>query len=200
MTLKNLLAHAWTRALALLLCAVVLVSMLWQSDEAREPTEARDLRGPSEPDGFVVNGRYLSFDEAGNRETLIESPRIEQFESRHLATMIAPKATLFDADSGTPWTLTANRGEFMETRDIIKLEGQVVITRPLSGGKMATLESEQLTLDNDNRTAYTDSLVTLTDSHGVTQAKGMKAWIDDRTLELKSQVEGRYETVKSSQQ
>jgi lipopolysaccharide export system protein LptC len=38
--------------------------------------------------------------------------------------------------------------------------------------------------------------VELTDSFSLTRATGMKAWIDDRILELDSDVEGRYETGK----
>lgn len=194
--LGSLLSHPWIRALALVASVVTLIAMLWQRDEAREPTSAQNLRGPTEPDGFVVNGRYLSFNEAGQREMVIESPRIEQFESRRLATMISPSATLYDTNSGTPWDLTAQHGTFLEEEDIIELEGDVLITRPITEDRNATLESERLTLDNAGRTIYTDTPVVLTEAHGITRAVGMKAWVDDRTLELQSQVEGRYETAK----
>lgn len=189
-----LFSHRLTRMAALAGTGLALGSLLWQSEEAREPTNARELRGPSEPDGFVVDGRYRSFDQNGQLETVIYSPRIEQFEARNLATMLRPDATLHDPDSGTSWRMTANQGEFQKDKDIIDLEGDVLVRRPLANGEVATLAAEHLTLDNKQRTVYTDTPVVLTEAHGVTRATGMKAWIDDRVLELHSQVKGRYDT------
>lgn len=184
------------RGLALAILAGVLGALLWQSDEGRDPTSsAADLRGPSEPDGFIVTGRFLSFNEQGERTSVINSPRVEQFEQQQLATMISPNATLYDKDSGAPWHITARDGEFLEDEDLINLEGNVVVTRPVAGSGDATLESEQLTLDNARREVYTDQPVVLTDANGVTNAVGMRGWVDERAMELNSQVEGRYETA-----
>lgn len=193
MTLGDLLGRPSVRALALTATALVLALLLWQSDEPREPTDAAALRGESEPDGFVINGRYLSFDDTGRLTTRITSPRIEQFESRQLATMIAPEASLFDESTGIPWHLRADNGRFLEARDVIELDGNVVVTRPLQDGREATLRTEWLTLDNQERTVYTPEPVELTDNRSITRATGMKGWIDDRILELESQVEGYYE-------
>ncbi len=63
-------------------------------------------------------------------------------------------------------------------------------------GRSLTLTTSTLTLNNAERTVYTDAPVKLTDSFSLTRATGMKAWIDDRILELDSQVEGRYEPGK----
>lgn len=198
MTITGLFSHRLTRMAALAGTALVLASLLWQSEENREPTDALELRGPTEPDGFVVNGRYRSFDQNGQLETVIYSPRIEQFEARNLATMLLPDATLHDPESATTWTLTANQGELRKDEDIIDLEGDVLVRRPLANGEVATLEAEHLTLDNKQRTVYTDTPVVLTEAHGVTRATGMKAWIDDRVLELQSQVKGHYDTPQSN--
>lgn len=198
MTITGLFSHRLVRMAALAGTGLVLGSLLWQSEESREPIDAVNLRGPSEPDGFVVNGRYRSFDQNGQLETVIYSPRIEQFEARNLATMLRPDATLHDTESGTTWMLTANQGELHENNDIIDLDGDVLVRRPLANGEVATLEAEHLTLDNKQRTVYTDTPVVLTEAHGVTRATGMKAWIDNRVLELQSQVKGHYDTPPSN--
>lgn len=198
MTVTGLFSHRLTRMAALAATALVLASLLWQSEENREPTNALELRGPSEPDGFVVNGRYRSFDQNGQLETVVYSPRIEQFEARNLATMVLPDATLYDPESATTWRLIANQGELRKEQDIIELEGDVLVRRPLANGEVGTLEAEHLTLDNKQRTVYTDTPVVLREAHGVTRATGMKAWIDDRVVELKSQVKGRYDTPQSN--
>lgn len=196
MALPEALAQPRVRNLALLVCAGVLAALLWQSDERREPEVSSTLRGESEPDGFVVNGQYMAFNLEGQLASEIESPRIEQFDHAQLALMTTPKATMFNEKSGKPWHLTADNGTFLETVNVIELNGNVVVTRPLEGGQTATLKTDSLTIDNNTRTVSTDALVVMTDRHNVTRAIGMSAQIDERILELKSQVEGRYEPAK----
>ncbi|WP_297791822.1 LPS export ABC transporter periplasmic protein LptC [uncultured Marinobacter sp.] len=187
-----LVDRPWLRTLALGCAAVALVMMLWQSDEPQEPVDAAALRGQSEPDGFVVNGRYLSYDENGKLSVRFESPRIEQFEAQNKAIMESPRAELFGEGEEEPWYLSADSGTFREGKGLLHLEGNVQVIRR-SGDRQGTLTTSRLTLDNSKNTVYTDAPVELTDSFSVTRATGMKAWIDDRILELNSQVEGRYE-------
>lgn len=193
---EALYARPWVRTLALVITIVALFFMLWQSDEPPEPGDAAALRGKSEPDGFVINGRYLSFDETGRLTTHFESPRIEQFEARNETIMESPNATLYGEPGNAPWHVRANQGQFMEADDLVHLTGDVRVSQNASDRRPLALTTSTLTLDNAERTVYTDAPVELTDSFSLTRATGMKAWIDDRILELDSQVEGRYEPGK----
>ncbi|WP_404363824.1 LPS export ABC transporter periplasmic protein LptC [Marinobacter sp.] len=200
MKLPTLFERPLVRGVAVLGLLLVLGSMLWQSEEARDPLDARELRGPSEPDGFVVDARYLSFDQQGQLRAQIESARIEQFESRGVATMAEPRALMYDRETSIPWKLSAERGEFIEGENTARLEKRVVVRRPLAGGGEAIMATESLVLDNGRGMVYTDAPVVITDQYSVTRAVGMTAWVDDRIVELKSQVEGRYDPVTSRQQ
>ena len=187
----------WVRTLALAGSLAVVMFLLWQSDEPPVSNEeAAELRGDAEPDGFVVDGEYTSFDEAGNLKISFTSPRIEQFEEGNLATMESPSAELYSSDSGTdsqPWIVNAENGSLLQNEDLLYLTGNVRILRSV-GGRETTLTTSTLTLDNNRGMLYTDAPVVIRDVTGITRATGMKAWIDERILELNSQVEGRYET------
>lgn len=185
------------RMLALAATLAVTFFLLWHSDEppVTSYSDARQLRGAAEPDGFVVNGSYTSYDETGHRKIVFTSPRIEQFEEGNLATMESPSAELFSDSEGGPWVLKAEKGSLRQSEDVLHLSGNVRVVRTI-GDREATLTTESLTLDNGQGIAYTDDLVEITDRVGITRAKGMKAWVDDRILELNSQVKGRYETVR----
>ncbi|AZT84584.1 LPS export ABC transporter periplasmic protein LptC [Marinobacter sp. NP-4(2019)] len=187
-----LVDRPWLRTLALGCTIVALIVMMWQSDEPQEPVDAAALRGQSEPDGFVVNGRYLSYDETGKLNVRFESPRIEQFEASNRAIMESPRAELFGEGESEPWHLSSDTGTYREADGLLHLKGNVKVIRT-AGDRRGILTTSRLTLDNNSRTVYTDAPVTLTDSFSVTRATGMKAWIDARILELDSQVEGRYE-------
>lgn len=185
------------RMLALALTIAATMFLLWRSDEppATSYSDAQKLRGSAEPDGFVVNGSYTSYDETGHRKIVFTSPRIEQFEEGNLAVMESPSAELLGKTGEEPWVLNAEKGRLQQDQDMLFLTGNVRVVRTI-GDREATLNTESLTLDNSKGTVYTDDLVDITDSVGTTRAKGMKAWIDKRILELNSQVEGRYEIAK----
>lgn len=185
------------RMLALAATIAATVFLLWRSDEPpiTSYSDARQLRGDAEPDGFVINGSYTSYDETGHRKIVFTSPRIEQFEEENLATMESPNAELFSATEAEPWVLEAENGRLRRNEDQLYLTGNVRVVRTI-GDRKATLVTESLTLDNIQGTVYTDDPVEITDSLGTTRAKGMKAWIDERIVELNSQVEGRYETAR----
>lgn len=196
--LSRLLNRRWIRTLALMVTFALLAAVLWRSEDSRNQTIETDQQGQNEPDGFVKDSRYLSFDKNGRRVVMIESPRIEQFEPEGLATMTSPSATLYDKNSGKPWHLTARNGTFHQPADRLELSGDVTVVRPLSGKREATLTTEQLTLDNHSHTVFTDKPVLITEDHGQTAAVGMKAWIDDRILELNSQVKGEYAPLRAT--
>ena len=187
------------QTLALAGTIVAAVFLLWRSDEPPViDRQAADLRGDTEPDGFVVNGKYTAFDEAGNPKVSFTSPRIEQFEEGNLATLESPRAELYSGTGGAdslPWIVEAENGSLLQNENLLYLTGKVRILRRV-GGRDTTLTTPTLTLDNDRGLAYTDAPVEIRDVTGTTRATGMKAWIDERILELNSQVEGLYETGK----
>lgn len=184
------------RALALAGTVIATVYLLWHSDEPSVVgDDAEELRGKAEPDGFIVNGHYVSYDDKGRPEVRFSSPRIEQFDSSGLATMVAPEAELYGEPESRPWTVSADNGSLLRNENLLYLTGNVHMVQS-SGDRNITLTTQTLTLDNDTGTAYTDAPVEITDATGTTRATGMTAWLNKRVLELNSQVEGRYETGK----
>ncbi|HEV8078913.1 MAG TPA: LPS export ABC transporter periplasmic protein LptC [Marinobacter sp.] len=182
------------RTIALLATVIATVALLWHSDnELPIPTQDSELRGDSEPDSFVVNALYTSYDEQGSVKIQFVSPRIEQFEANDYAIMVEPQATIQGQPGSEPWQLTAEHGKLRDGNSQLELEGDVRIVRQI-GERSAILSTSVLTLDNRTNVAYTDAPVEIVDATGTTNATGMKAWLNERILELDSQVEGRYET------
>lgn len=184
------------RTLALTVTVVATVFLMWQREDAdilRD--DATELRGPSEPDSFVIEGRYTTWDEQGNLKMILASPRIDQFDDSAHATMDAPRARIYSEQGTEPWIIEADKGSLQQNQDLIVLTGNVVVLRQTAESK-ATLTTSSLTLDNNQSTVYTDQPVTITEPFGVTRATGMKAWVDQRVLELNSRVEGQYESVR----
>jgi lipopolysaccharide export system protein LptC len=187
---------AWLRTLALIAVIAATLHLMWRSDE-RDMTnpEAEQLRGPSEPDSFVVDSVYRTWDEQGNLDLRLVSPRIEQFEDNNQAMLEQPKARVYGEADSPPWIIEADHGSLRQTKGLLHLSGSVVVTQRSEDSEV-TLTTEVLTLNNRENTVYTDQPVTITEPFGITRATGMKAWIDQRILELNSRVEGQYETFR----
>jgi len=182
------------RTIALLTTFIATAALLWHSDnDVPMPTQDSELRGDREPDSFVVDALYTSYDEQGTVKIQFVSPRIEQFEAGGYAIMAEPQATIRGKPGSEPWQLTAKHGKLLDNNSQLELEGDVRIVRQI-GERSATLSTTRLTLDNRTNMAYTDAPVEIVDATGITYATGMKAWFNERILELDSQVEGRYET------
>ena len=182
------------RTIALLTTFIATAALLWHSDnDVPMPTQDSELRGDREPDSFVVDALYTSYDEQGTVKIQFVSPRIEQFEAGGYAIMAEPQATIRGKPGSEPWQLTAKHGKLLDNNRQLELEGDVRIVRQI-GERSATLSTTRLTLDNRTNMAYTDAPVEIVDATGITYATGMKAWFNERILELDSQVEGRYET------
>lgn len=196
MSLEALIRNPRLRTLALMVTVIALITVLWQSDEPAEPADAAALRGESEPDAFVVGGQFLSFDETGRLRTKVQSRRVEQFEADQLTRMQEPRATLVGGTGEATWQAEARNGQMQQDQELMELTGDVRIVRLAESSAPLSLSTETLTLNNVDRTIYTDKPVTITDPLGITRSTGMKAWIDDRILELNAEVEGRYETGK----
>lgn len=190
----DFLARPGIRNPALLIAVVALGFLLWHSDEpATVDTDAMALRGASEPDTFINNGEFRSFDTQGRRKLVAFSPRTEQFDDRRQAVLEAPDATLYDHEADLRWLLEADHGLYHMDTELMELEGNVVVTRSVEGGN-AVLLTEYLRIDNPAGRATTDRPVTLKSPGSITHARGMTGWFDERVLELENSVEGIYET------
>jgi lipopolysaccharide export system protein LptC len=209
--MRSLVNTLKLRPLAIGIVALALLALLWQSDEQRQPVPAEKLRGPSEPDSFVVEGRLRSYSEEGQLQAVIQSPRIEQFDARNEAIMQAPKARLTDQSSGQLWRVSADHGRYELNQEVMHLADNVVVIRadqtqgatnpniiPGDDRKSPTedvvrLETDRLTLDNKKRIVHTEAPVVIRNAASVTRAVGMRGWVDEGIVQLESQVEGVYE-------
>lgn len=194
------LAEWWDRPairyIALLAMALVLAFLVWHGEEPT-PISESPVSGPQEPDAYVEDGLYFSFDNEGNPETRMHSARVDEYDNQHKAFLQQPTAEVFEKQGGSPWHIRAQKGVYNIPQDSLTLEDSVVVTRQTEAQQPSTLTTSRLTLDNQQRIVHTDAPVTITDPQGVTHAVGMKAFIAQRILELNSQVDGNYDLSSS---
>ena len=88
------------------------------------------------------------------------------------------------------WILSSNKATMQGKGEDIFLTGNVIITR--ENNNEIELLTEELHLDTEHDTAYTDAAVTLKSPEGETNSVGLHAALADRTINIHSRVKGQY--------
>lgn len=95
---------------------------------------------------------------------------------------------------GSQWHMQATTGRMPEDASMVALRGAVVVNGNLSEGSSGAVEMRTDSLDVDTRTekASTRARVTIAMSGRELAARGMKADLKDRRVQLESEVHGRF--------
>lgn len=176
--------------------AILIVSIfatiiiIWQNNENEiAPTES--IVSEDEADFFIVSGQYTVFDEDGELSSIMKSDEAKHYPNRNKALLKNPNLLIYREDN-PPWRLTAINGEYDMNDENLTFTQNVVITRNEELETPWTLKTESLTLLNKTRFITTKQPVTISDSFSILQGTGMNAWIDDKKIELTSNVRGNY--------
>src|SRR5690554_7027253 len=103
----------WLRTLALAATVAATIYLMWQSGEPPVPDpEAAQLRGPAEPDGFVVAPDNRAWNEQGTLELPITSPRIDELDQDSSAGLSDRRAGLSGGGGAEPWIIEADQVGF----------------------------------------------------------------------------------------
>jgi lipopolysaccharide export system protein LptC len=181
-------------ALLLLLLAVVAAGTTWLA--WLRPPEA--LRSPQHSDGPVadyylkdISLRHYAVDGALHR--LLKAERLEHIPGK--GTQLEQPRLTQENPSGSPWQISAARGQLSPDGATLTLLGEVEISR------LATPDNQPIHLLTSNLRyrqadgyAETDEAVTVTRDQSRIDAVGLKAWLQPPGhIQFLSQVKARYE-------
>jgi LPS export ABC transporter protein LptC len=174
-------------ALAVLAAATWLFTRPAVDEAAMEPSVERA------PLGYYVRGaRLVGTDEQGriayrlHADRLDERPDEERFALAGVSVEYAPAEQ-------TPWRISAASGSAPRDGSLLDLAGDVVLSStPEDGGKPTRITTEQLRFSPETSSAESDDAVTIHFGDWQLQAKGLRTHLKDDTLELESDVHGKF--------
>jgi len=129
-------------------------------------------------------------DEVGLPSRIIKGKEMAHYPEDDSTEIIYPIARFLEPEKDT-WVVTANKGSTQGKGENILLSGNVVITR--ENNQEIELLTEELNLDTVYNTAYTDLPVSIKSAHGETDSVGLHAAMEDKAINLHSQVRGQYD-------
>lgn len=174
----------------LLISILAAVLIIWQNSD-REIEQTESITSDEEPNFFIVKGKYTVFDANGEISSVMQSDEAKHYPNRNSAILKKPDLLVYREDT-PPWRLTADNGEYDMTKESLILSQNVVITKEDELAAPWTLKTESLTYLNNSRFITTKQPVTISDNISVLDGIGMNAWVDDKKIELTSNVRGNY--------
>jgi lipopolysaccharide export system protein LptC len=181
----------------LILATALLAPVLFYWGSGRAPSEAPlpELSpGSTDTDYYLRDATIRQFDAQGLLQQELSSPDLEHYPQPGVLKAQTPDIVLFGNNSRDQVLISAQRGQMLDSNEHIHLDGEVRVINSPDAGPGLTLETQALSLVPSLQFIETDQAVTLFSQGGETRANGMKAYLNTRTVELLSDVEGRYET------
>lgn len=178
-----------SRALTVLVLAVVGVGSWWWLKEQREQREAGVAQ--RHPDSYFVALDVVRHDERGNPELQLNAEYAEHFENEPWIHLRHFDATGLTAESD--WRLRADAGRLSDDGVHLNAQGNVVLGRAANAVGDMTLRTEQLSINTDTQIAETRAPVTISQGNSRISGRGLWASLDDDRVRLESEVRAHYE-------
>ena len=166
----------------------------WVESSLREPPPAESQA----PVLTIEQIRAVRLNGAGLREYVLEAPRLTQLPGQLGTWIERPVLDWYQPDGRTrEWRLLAERGWVAADNQLVRLEGEVVMTRTAESGKPpATIITRDVLVRPAERQAETAAPARAVTPGGDLRAIGLRAILDEERLELLSEVRGVYEPPK----
>ena len=145
-----------------------------------------------EPDAFVVDGVHTTYDEDGKLESVLRSAQVKHYPATNTGRLVRPRLELYQAGK-LRWTTTSEQGEFDVDNDTLNLTGSVTVFGETSNGTPVYIRTETIRYANESRFISTDQPVKIISQVSEISADGMIANVEERTVQLLSNVRGSYE-------
>lgn len=173
--------------LALLL---LILFGLWQLLDSNQPTETRQADVERTSDYAMTGFELTIMDAQGRPSRVIRGDEMAHYPDDDSTEIINPDADFISPD-GDDWHAVSEHGKTHGKGEHIVLTGNVIITNV--DQPAIKLLTDKLHLDTEQDTAYTDLPVLMRSPRGDTHSIGMHAVLNEKTVNLHSQVKGKYD-------
>jgi len=182
--------------LILFLLAIAAYMLLYQNPDQANTTDSDNTR-KEQPTAYINGATFLIYNQEGAISTQLNSRQALYFSDSERIAIQSPDVILKTPD-GQKINITADEGVFFPTNENLQLKGSVKIEQSSAEIDTWQLNTEALELNSLARFISTDQAVTIRRGKNLIQATGLKAWLDEKKIDLLSDVRGHYVYQKPS--
>lgn len=180
----------------------LLILVVFVIDRVEEPPEVEtettiDMH-KTQSDYYLSDFVTRKFDVRGNVEYIVRGAALAHYPDDDRSEITKPNLELHR--DGTTWFVESSTGRFDTEPDLFQLRGNVTVKRDSEGAESVVIKTESLTIATDINQVATEEAIEIVAPAWRLQAIGLRSAIDDGTLQLLSNVTGRYELPVRTQQ
>lgn len=183
--------------LLLVLLGVTSAAGWWLRDRIHAPgPDEADQQAKAAPDYYMEHFTVHAMNPTGTPRYSLTAESMQHYASNDQSELTRPHA-VFHRPDGPPYVLDSERGRVHGEGEQVDLLGQVDIDREAGTANRplhVTTRDARVFPDRDYAESDEFTVIRSADSH--LQGVGMRAWFDERRLQLLSQVKGTYEDKK----
>ncbi len=180
----------WGPVVILVLLALGSAWILSQLSRQRDASTAT---APHVPDFYMENFSTTTMDELGKPKRTLSADHMAHFPDTDTNELENPYMILFDP-ARPPWHVRSERGWVSPDSDVMLLLGNVHIWRNNEvGERVLDLTTRDLRVLPDSQYGETDKPVVIRTPSSESRGTGMRAFLDQRRIELLSRVRTVYE-------
>lgn len=145
---------------------------------------------PTTPDGFMTEANYTHFDQNGDIQSQLYSPKVVHYSENDTSFLNKPSLVMHTLDHQT-WIISAEKGSSTHGTKEILLKDDVRVKRVKElQNSTSTLTTELLRAYPDTNLAETDQPVTIIQPGSIVKSVGMTANLKTGDINLLSQAQG----------
>ncbi len=180
------------QATALVILLTVVAGAGGCDSNVVEAAARNNIEPGSDPGYSLKNAEIIETDSQGKPRYTVNAQHAQQDPTSGEIELQTIRMRLRD-QRGSEWRLQAKSGRMPEDASTVELRGQVVVEgAPSKGSEEMKLRTEELDVDTRSERVSTAAPVSITMSGRLLTARGMKADLKDRRLQLESEVHGRF--------
>ncbi len=147
---------------------------------------------PTTPDGFMTEANYTHFDQNGDVQSQLYSPKVTHFSENDTSFLEKPALVMHTLDHQT-WLISAENGSSTHGTKEILLKDNVKVQRTkVLQNTTSTLTTELLRAYPDTNLAETDQPVTIIQPGSIVKSVGMTANLKTGDINLLSEAQGTF--------
>lgn len=145
-----------------------------------------------EIDYYVENATTRQYMPDGSLNYQLQAPVMKHFRSTGASQLSNPYLLMYRGGEH-PWQIQSDQAVVNRSGSKVTMRNNVRVARKDASGRETRLTTEYLLVYPDREYAETPSKVRIEAANGVTNAKGLQAYLKEGRMLLKSQVRGQHE-------